>query len=150
MPQAGFARDQFLWVDAETEAVESMQYMWTGKWPDNLAPRIKSLNINGMEALDHVSLAPGSINRAEVFADDPDHDELEFAWELLPEPSEFGAYAGQGEVKPEGVAGFIQQSDHGMIRFRIPGEDGKNYRLFVYIYDGQGNMAVANIPFHVE
>lgn len=136
--------------EAETEAVESMQYMWTGKWPDNLAPRIKSLSINGMEALDHVSLAPGSINSAEVFADDPDHDDLEFQWELLPEPSEFGAYAGQGEVKPEAVEDFIQQSDHGMIRFTIPDEDGKSYRLFVYIYDGQGNMAVANMPFYVE
>ncbi len=135
---------------AETEAVETMQYMWTGKWPDNLAPRIKSLSINGMQALDHVSLAPGSINRAEVFVDDPDRDELEFEWELLPEPTEFGAYAGQGELKPEGVEGFIQQAEKGMIRFRVPGEDGKSYRLFVYIYDGQGNIAVANIPFYVE
>ena len=132
----------------ETEAVESMQYMWTGEWPDNLAPRIRSLTINGMEALDNVSLAPGSINTAEVFAGDPDQDELEFRWELLPEPTEFGAYAGQGEVKPAAVEGFIQQAEKGMIRFRVPEDEGKNYRLFVYIYDGQGNIAVANIPFY--
>ncbi len=113
---------------AETEAVETMQYMWTGKWPNNLAPRIRSLTINGMEALENVSLAPGSINRGEVFADDPDHDALEYEWEMLPEPTEFGAYAGQGEVKPEAVEGFIQQAENGMIRFRVP-EDGKKLQV---------------------
>jgi len=136
--------------EQETEAVEIMQYMWTGQWPENLAPRIQSLSVNGMEALDNVSLAPGSINRAEVLASDPDQDELRIEWELLPEPTEFGAYAGQGEVKPEGVEGFIEQSENGRIRFRAPGEGGNSYRLFVYIYDGQGNMAVANIPFYVK
>ena len=136
--------------EKETEAVETMQYMWTGRWPDNLAPRIKTLTINGMEALDNVSLAPGSINSGEVFAFDPDHDELKFEWELLPEPSEFGAYAGQGEVKPKAVEGFIQNAEKGMIRFRVPREEGENYRLFVYIDDGKGNIAVANIPFYTE
>jgi hypothetical protein len=133
----------------ETEAVETMQYLWTGKWPENLAPRIQSLTINGMKAQDNVSVAPGSICRGEVVVSDPNHDELRFEWELLPEPSEFGAYAGQGEVKPEGVEGFIQEAEYGKIRFRVPGEAGKNYRLFVYIYDGHGKMAVANIPFYV-
>ncbi|MFH0758453.1 MAG: glycoside hydrolase family 2 TIM barrel-domain containing protein [Bacteroidota bacterium] len=134
----------------ETAAIETMQYMWTGQWPDNRAPLIKSITINGMEALENVSLAPGSINTAAVVTEDPDQDALRFEWELLPEPTEFGAYAGQGEVKPEGVEGFIEQAEEGMIRFRVPGEDGKNYRLFVYMYDGQGNMAVANIPFYAE
>ena len=74
-------------------------------------------------------------------------DALKIEWELLPEPTEFGAYAGQGEVKPEGVEDFIQQAENGTILFRVPKEGEKSYRLFVYIYDGQGNMAVANIPF---
>jgi hypothetical protein len=134
----------------ETQAVETMQFMWTGQWPGNLAPRIRSLTIDGMEALENISLAPGSISRGEVMADDPDQDTLQYEWELLPEPTEFGAYAGQGEVKPEGVEGFIQQAEKEMISFRVPSEGGKSYRLFVYIYDGQGNIAVANIPFHVE
>ena len=83
-------------------------------------------------------------------ATDPDQDELRFEWELLPEPTEFGAYAGQGEVKPESVKGFIQQAESGTISFRVPDEAGINYRLFAYIYDGNGNIAVANIPFHVN
>ena len=57
-----------------------------------------------------VSLLPAAFNRAEVDVADPDHDVLQFEWELLPEPSEFGAYAGQGEVKPEGVEDFIEAS----------------------------------------
>lgn len=135
--------------EKETQAVEVMQYMWTDNWPDNRAPRIQSLTINGMEALDDVAVAPGSVNQARAVAGDPDNDDLRFEWELLPEPTEFGAYAGQGEVKPDPVEGFIQNAENGRIRFKVPGDEGVNYRIFVYIYDGQGNIATANIPFYV-
>lgn len=134
----------------ETEAVEIMQYMWTDRWPDNLAPRIKSLTINGMVALENISMTPGSVNKALVLASDPEQDALAYEWELLPEPTEFGAYAGQGEVKPEAVEDFMLEAEGGMVRFRAPEEGGKSYRLFVYIYDGKGKIAVANIPFFVN
>jgi hypothetical protein len=74
---------------------------------------------------------------------------LTFEWELLPEPTQFGAYAGQGETKPEAIPGFIKNRENGSIQFEIPAGGGKNYRLFVYIRDGYGNIAVANTPFYV-
>lgn len=129
--------------------VGSMQYMWTGEWPENRAPEIESLTINGMSARDDVALAPNSTNTARVVVNDPDSDALTIEWELLPEPTEFGAYAGQGETKPPPVEGFIRSDENGNIRFDVPGETGRNYRLFVYAFDGQGNAAVANIPFFV-
>ena len=51
-----------------------------------------------MEDQDNVPLVPGSFNRGEVFASVPYYDELQFDWELLPEPSESGTYAGQGSI----------------------------------------------------
>ena len=134
----------------KTQTVETMQYMWTKTWPDNLAPRIESLRINGKNAIDDVQLTPGGVGKAQIEASDPDEDELSMMWELLPEPTQFGAYAGQGETKPIPVDGFIKNKLSNGIEFQVPFDQPVNYRLFVYVYDGQGHVAVANIPFYVS
>jgi hypothetical protein len=131
-----------------TETVEVMQYMWTGTWPVNLAPRIESLTINGRIATDNIALKPGTIHTAEVVASDPENDPLTYEWELLPEPTQFGSYAGHGEVKPEPAPGFEIEKQEGTLQFRVPPGNRINYRLFVYVKDGQGNIGVANIPFY--
>lgn len=134
----------------KTETVETMQYMWSGKWPANRAPRIDALKINGLNALANIEMEPGSINTAMVKVTDPENDELRFEWELLPEPEKFGAYAGQGEKKPVPVEEFIETTQKNAIRFKVPDETERNYRLFVYVYDDNGNIGVANIPFYVN
>lgn len=134
----------------KTQTVEVMQYMWTKTWPDNLAPRIVSLQINGKNAVDNVQMPPGSHGKAKIVVSDPDEDALRMEWELLPEPTEFAAYAGQGETKPIPVDGFIKNQYDDGIDFRVPTAQEVNYRLFVYVYDGQGHVAVANIPFYVS
>jgi hypothetical protein len=134
----------------KTQTVDVMQYMWTNTWPDNLAPRIESLTINGKNAVDNVHLVPGGVGKAQVVVSDPDEDELRTEWELLPEPTKFGAYAGQGETKPKPVDGFIKNKYNGGIEFQVPSDQPVNYRLFVYVYDGQGHVAVANIPLYIS
>ena len=134
----------------KTQTVEVMQYMWTNTWPENLAPRIESLKINGKNAVDNVQLAPGGIGKAEIATTDPDGDDLRIEWELLPEPTKFGAYAGQGETKPVPVEGFITNKYDNGIEFQVPPEPDVNYRLFAYVYDGQGHVGVVNIPFNVS
>lgn len=133
--------------DLRTQTVEVMQHKWTGKYPANRVPQVHGITINGNNALDHVVLKPGSVNKAQVDLNDPDQDALRLEWEILPEPRQFGAYAGQGEVKPEPVASGKQPA--GEISFNTPEETGRDYRLFVYVYDDHGNIGVANIPFHV-
>ena len=133
-----------------TQTVEVMQYMWTGEWPDNLAPRIESITIDGRKATDDVVLSAGSTATARVECYDPDGDELSFEWELLPEPESFAPYAGQGETKPEPVEGFLMSAPDNEIQFEVPAGESRNYRLFVYVYDDNGNVANANIPFHVK
>jgi len=134
----------------KTQTVEIMQYMWTGQWPANRTPRISSLSINGLSAIENIEVTPSGIQTATVEASDPDNDQLTFEWELLPEPTQFGAYAGQGETKPEPVEGFITNRENETIQFRVPANGAANYRLFVYIRDGHGNIATANAPFYVQ
>jgi hypothetical protein len=137
---------------SEKEAVEVMQYEWTGKWPENRTPRIESLQIDGLNALDNIDLKAETEHQAYVSVKDPDGDDLKIEWELVPENKKFGAYAGQGETKPPTVEGaIIRQEDGGKnIKFTTPGEIGGNFRMFVYANDGNNNVAVANIPFHIQ
>ncbi len=133
----------------KTQTVEIMQYMWTGTGPANRVPRLESLMINDMKALDNIAVTPESFNSAQVVASDPDNDELRIEWELLPEPNEFAAYAGQGETKPAAIERFIKIAKDDKIEFEVPADAVGDYRLFVYVYDDHGNVAVANIPLHV-
>ncbi len=137
---------------SEKGAVEVMHYGWTGEWPANRCPELKALQIDGLNALDDINLEAGSVHRAEVQVSDPDNDDLTVEWELVPENKKFGAYAGQGETKPEPVKGkFRGTSQEGKeLQFEAPDEKGGNFRLFVYVHDGHNNAAVANIPFHVR
>jgi len=137
---------------SEKEAVEVMQYEWTGQWPTNRTPRIDSLHIDGMEALDNIEVAPSTTHYARVYVLDPENEQLNIQWELVPENKNFGAYAGQGETKPPVVEGAITEQLEGgqLVQFTSPAEQGGNFRLFVYAHDGHTNVAVANIPFHVS
>ena len=50
----------------ETESVDVMRYEWTGEWPKNRAPRVKSMHINGKTARDFITLVPGETANAQV------------------------------------------------------------------------------------
>jgi hypothetical protein len=43
----------------------------------------------------------------------------------------------------------VDASGPAEVRLNAPGEPGA-YRLFVYVYDGQGHAGHANVPFLVE
>jgi hypothetical protein len=137
---------------SEKESVEVMQYEWTGQWPENRTPRIDSLLIDGMNALDNIDVAAKTIHYARVHVRDPENESLNIQWELVPENKHFGAYAGQGETKPEAIQEAIigKQEDGKLVQFKAPPEKGADFRMFVYARDGHNNVAVANIPFHVR
>ena len=132
----------------ETEAVDVMRYEWTGKWPENRAPRVDSMQINGKPASDFIYLSPGERAVAQVLMRDPDKDDVvRYEWELLPELTEFG-YGGRGERKSAPINCSMEIVADGTIRFTVPLQKGA-YRLFVAGYDNGNHVAFANIPFHV-
>ena len=137
---------------SEKGAVEVMYYEWTGAWPKNTTPRIDSLQIDKLNARDNINVAAETVHYARVFVSDPDGDELNIEWELVPENKNFGAYAGQGEIKPTPIGGaIIEMKENGkLVQFKAPAEKGINFRMFVYAHDGNNNVAVGNIPFHIR
>lgn len=131
----------------ETEAVDVMHYVWTDKWPSNRSPCLDSAKLNNLTAYQNVYLQKNKNYRAQVWTHDPDGDRLRFVWEILHEGTAF-PYGGGGEKKPAS-ASDLSRKTQSSINFTAPKNEGA-YRLFVYVYDGNGHWATANIPFYVE
>lgn len=133
----------------ESEVMDVMQYLWTGEWPANKAPHIYSLQIDKKKATDNVYLKPNSTYAVLAAAMDPDNDRLIYRWELLPEPAKVGE-GGDFEDKPKAIENsFSNNMNNGRITLKTPEKEGA-YRLFVYVTDGNNNVATANIPFYIK
>jgi hypothetical protein len=138
----------FLEDGTRTETVNVMQYLWSGQWPENRAPRVDSITLEGKKAVENVYLKPGTEHSIKVAVVDPEGDTLNYEWEILPEPKVFG-YAGRGEKKPAPVEGLFKNDNTNKLVFTAP-EKEDAYRAFVTIYDGNGNAGTANFPFYVR
>ena len=140
----------------ETEAVDVMHYIWNDGWPDNRAPQVESMMVDGKSAHDNVTLTAGQAYKAMIDVIDHEDDELTYRWELKPE-SVATQVGGAFEESIASLDGLL----------RSPGEPDKQpgppteaaavftapspgeYRLFAYAYDGNGHAAHANVPFLV-
>jgi hypothetical protein len=140
----------FLENGDETASVDVMHYVWNGEWPANRTPRMDSLLMNGMSAYSSVRVKPGQNCSAEVFTEDPDGDEIKITWDVMREvPDEHKSDGGDFEKRPESVATEFNNQSQKTVDFIAPSEKGE-YRLFVYVSDGNGHSATANIPFLVQ
>jgi len=138
----------FLEDGAETEAVDAMHYIWNGEWPGNRSPGVDGMFLDERSAHDSVVLTSDSDYEAWISAADPDGDALSYRWEIMRE-GEATQEGGDLEDAPERIEGLIDDPGLDRIRITAPAETGA-YRLFAYVYDGQGSAGHANIPFYVE
>ncbi|NDW23128.1 glycoside hydrolase family 2 TIM barrel-domain containing protein [Alteromonas hispanica] len=138
----------FLDSGERTEAVDVMHYIWTGQWPANRTPRVSPIGLDGKVAFDNIYLFMGDEYEATLNAVDPDNDKLSFKWEIRKE-STATEVGGDKEEIPELVEGLIEDASVQKIKFKAPNTPGA-YRLYAYVYDGNGNAAHANIPFFVK
>ncbi|MEP0546028.1 MAG: glycoside hydrolase family 2 TIM barrel-domain containing protein [Rhodothermales bacterium] len=138
----------FLPTGEETETVDVMESLWTGEMPDNRTPRLESATLDGRTADDGITLSPRQSVPARVVSTDADGDALRYAWEVREEQTDLSE-GGDDESVPALIPDVIDAPDSAEITVTAPDEPGA-YRLFVYVYDGQGHAAHANIPFYVE
>jgi len=130
-----------------TEAVDAMQYAWTGEWPENRTPRVVALQLDGKGARESVTLQAGETYEAAIEAVDPEGDALLYRWELKPESSATSA-GGDFEARIANIDGYL--ADDAAVTTGLVAPPPGRYRLFVYVEDAHGNVAHANIPFLVE
>lgn len=133
----------------ETEVLDVMHYLWSGRLPENQAPHIYSLQLNGKKAVASVYATAGQTDEVLAVATDPDQDKLSYRWELLPEPTKVGE-GGDFEERPKTIDHVFRNNDgSGKAQVQVPQQEGA-YCLFVYITDGNNNVATANLPFYVR
>lgn len=128
----------------ETESIDVLHAFWSGSPPVERSPQLVSLRLDGKAARDDVHLQSGADYEAQVEAVDPDGDSLSYRWELKPESRATQA-GGDFESPIANLHGFIDDPETASPRITAPPPGA--YRLFVYVFDGQGKAAHANLPF---
>jgi len=124
-----------------------MHYIWKGKWPENRAPQLDSLKLNGLTSFNSIQLNKLQLYKAEVFIHNYENDSLNYNWEIMHESTDLGV-GGDHESRPESVDGLII-GNGSKIAIKTPDKTGA-FRLFVYVSDNEGKVATANIPFYVN
>jgi len=123
------------------ESAEVMSEFWSGKAPANRAPRIQSAKLGP-----DVKIGPEGQLTLGVRATDPEDDKLQFEYVVRLESTDKkpGGY-------PENAPATLLtiKSAQPSFKFLAPKYPGM-YRVFVYIRDGKGNAATANVPFLVK
>ncbi|HUQ97679.1 MAG TPA: hypothetical protein VM010_08435, partial [Chitinophagaceae bacterium] len=133
----------------ESEVLDVIHYLWSGNWPQNKAPHVYSLQLDGKKAINNIYVKQGSRYNILAVAADPDGDKLTYRWEVLPEPTELSE-GGDFEKRPEVLTTLVTGSGvNGKAVLKAPGKEGA-CRVFVYITDGHNNVATANLPFYVS
>ncbi len=125
-------------------AVDSMTYAWRGEWPENRCPQISFLRWNERRRV----YSPGEKMIARLRVSDPEHDPLQCRWELMEEikhrTKDGGVSTRMQRMTSAAISGYCDRAE-----LKAPRRPGM-YRLFVYIEDGQGGAACANLPFLVR
>jgi len=131
-----------------TRALDQLQRNWSGALPANQAPIIRSLTLNGSDAKGGDKLVFYSDNKisAEIIAEDPDGDKLEYEWAVLPEATNTGA-GGDVEDALQSIPGKLKKVRGNTAQIIVPESEG-GYRLFVKVVDPEGKVGYANIPFY--
>ncbi|QIL75275.1 cellulase family glycosylhydrolase [Hymenobacter sp. HDW8] len=132
----------------ESEVVDVMQYLWSGKWPQNRAPHLGGFLLDGKKSTDNIYLQAGQSYPVVATVTDPNKDPLTYRYELLPESTDLKS-GGDRESRPVAIPGLIPTDAKAQTKLTAPTKEGA-YRLFVYADDGHDNVATANIPFYVK
>jgi hypothetical protein len=133
----------------KTEAVNVMEYLWTGRWPEKMAPKIKNAIIKDKGGrFDNVKLDANSKYIVQVETDNQVNGQFAARAEIMPEPIELSD-GGDFEHRPKTLDGLIISASTSEVIFKTPMDKGA-YRLFVYISDDDSNVGTINIPFLVK
>ncbi len=138
----------FLETGEESQVMDNLILGWSGKLPENQAPSITPIKLNNQQAPASIYLEANEDYTAQVTSKDPDGDNLMYEWVVM-EESKSTKSGGDKEAVPATLRNLKMKPKDGNLEFAAPSASGA-YRLFVYVYDGQNNVATANVPFYVE
>ncbi|SEO38440.1 glycoside hydrolase family 2 TIM barrel-domain containing protein [Mucilaginibacter sp. OK283] len=131
----------------QTEIVNAMQYLWTGKKPPVKAPDIKYMLVENKGGRDNILLSPKTTSFAIAYMNEPGTAKLTYKWQLFAE--DWFKPNGIFNDKPlKDIKNAVTENNGPIIKFKVPETEGP-YRLYVYVYNDNGYFATANVPFYV-
>lgn len=126
-----------------TAAADVLQRFWTGRAPANQAPAV-----SGLEGVPAEEIAPLTKFTAKAAASDADGDSLTWRWAVLPELENHDA--GRPQPMPPAIPDTLSDAAAaGALTVTAPARPG-HYRLYIWITDGHGHAATANMPFAIK
>ncbi|MCU0316115.1 MAG: hypothetical protein MUC92_05940 [Fimbriimonadaceae bacterium] len=126
-----------------TGSVDVMSQFWTGRRPKNVSPRIGTIEMVGGN-----DRRAGEQIQVRLNVSDPDGDTLTAEWEIQSDDVKLLTAGKDEQVMPR-YNQYLRQGDTSGTTLQAPTKPGI-YRIFVYIRDGKGSGATANIPFRVQ
>ena len=141
----------FLEDGSHVGGVDTMQYLWTGKWPAHRAPVIDgTIVVKSQDAETSQDIvSPGARIVCSIKAGDPDNDPITFRWELRPDVANNRSTGGDFEPSAAPIAGAVERQDGQSAVLRIPEKAG-DYRIFVYVENQYKGAATANLPIEAK
>jgi hypothetical protein len=139
----------FLENGRHTEAAQTMYQLWTNEDCDNPVPKYPLLTLEGAEAISSVRLTEGSTYSAQVNCQVTDNQSISYRWELMKEVEKSQESDG-GDFEPTPDIVWHQSQSDKLQRVEFKAPKAGEYRLFVYLDDGFGGSATANMPILVE
>ena len=131
-----------------TEAVDVMQYCWTGEWPESRAPSIKDISLENIGwRKDHIldSSTQATLN---IEYNKYNNNKIIVEYILFPEAFS-NKIGGDIQKSPDPIEFEIVKKSETELTFISPNKKGA-YRLFAYVKNEIGQSSVANIPFIVQ
>ncbi len=120
-------------------AVDAMTEAWSGKLPDDLCPKIHSIEVKG-----DYEAKPGAEVMITLDAVDPEGKALEVEWALYAESTLYFTGGDKMETPPS-FPDMIASASNTSCAATLPDKKGI-YRVYAVVKDPAGNAAVANIP----
>jgi hypothetical protein len=143
----------FLEDGSRLQAVDVMTELWSGHAPPNQAPRIGPgrirISTDDPDTSEPAQVMPGAMMNATVGASDPDGDPIQVSWDMRPDVSGNANVGGDAEKPAAPLPDMVLTAEDRRATFHLPADEGA-YRLFVYVRDGHGNAATANLPLLVR
>jgi hypothetical protein len=139
----------FLESGEQTSVMDVLIRGWSGKEPQNRAPSIDTFLLDGRVANQNIVFAPGQLVSALVQSTDLDKDKLTYIWQVVPESTDKKS-GGDAEIAPKPLRGVFNRGTRRSSSVQFEAPKAGQYRLFIYVFDGNNNVATANIPFLVQ
>jgi len=78
-----------------------------------------------------------------------DKDKLTYIWQVVPESTDKKS-GGDAEIAPKPLRGVFSRRTRRSNSVEFDAPKPGQYRIFIYVFDGNNNVATANIPFLVQ